>query len=263
MNLDLTGKTALVCGSSQGIGKAAAHVLADLGAKVVLFARNANSLQVALNDLPRLDNEEHEILVADFDQPEQVRTVADKYINESEHHIDILINNSGGPPSGPILEALPSDFLMAIHRHLICNQLLAQLVVPGMKEKGWGRIVNIISTSVKIPLENLGVSNTTRGAVASWSKTLASEVGQFNITVNNVLPGATDTERLKSIIKNNAEKASLSIDEIAQKMKSTIPVGRFGDPMEIANVVAFLCTHAADYVNGTSIPVDGGRTKSF
>mgnify|MGYP001814961233 FL=1 len=263
MNLDLTGKTALVCGSSQGIGKATAEVLADLGANVVLFARNADRLQQALTDLNTNGNQDHSILVADFDKPEQVRNVADKFINKSEHPIDILVNNSGGPPSGPILDASPSDFLLAIHRHLICNQLLAQLVVPGMKQKSWGRIVNIISTSVKAPLANLGVSNTTRGAVASWSKTLAGEIGAFNITVNNVLPGATNTERLHSIIKNKAEKSGATIDEVTKQMQSIIPSKRFGTSEEIANVVAFLCSPAADYVNGTSIPVDGGRTKSF
>jgi 3-oxoacyl-[acyl-carrier protein] reductase len=129
-----------------------------------------------------------------------------------------------------------------------------------MKKEGYGRIVNIISTSVKIPLPNLGVSNTIRGAVASWAKTMANELGQFNITVNNVLPGATKTKRLESIISNNAGKKNVPVDEVEKEMMKEIPMKRFAEPQELANVVAFLASPAASYVNGVSIPVDGGRT---
>jgi 3-oxoacyl-[acyl-carrier protein] reductase len=258
MNLSLENKIALVCGSTQGIGLAAAIELSNLGATCVLMARNENSLNQAVKQLNTGFNQQHSYLVADFDKPETVKMAVEKYVETNKVHI--LINNSGGPNAGAITTATEDEFLNTFNRHLICNHILAKALIPSMKAAGFGRIINVISTSVKIPLPNLGVSNTVRGAVASWSKTMANELGQFNITVNNVLPGATATNRLKGIIEVNSDKKNKSIDEIESEMKKEIPMKRFAEPNEIANVIAFLSSPAASYINGVSIPVDGGRT---
>jgi 3-oxoacyl-[acyl-carrier protein] reductase len=261
MNLSLKNKIALVCGSTQGIGWATAMELANLGATCVLMARNEAALQEAVAKLPTTFNQQHSYLVANFDEPEMVKAVIEKFIVNNAVHI--LINNSGGPAGGPIVTAKEEDFINTFNRHLICNHILTKAVVPSMQAAGYGRIINVISTSVKIPLHNLGVSNTIRGAVASWSKTMANELGQFNITVNNVLPGATSTGRLQSIIATNANKKSIAITELEEDMKKEIPMKRFAEPSEIANVIAFLASPAAAYVNGVNVPVDGGRTGSM
>ena len=261
MNLSLTNKTALVCGASQGIGLATAQELAKLGAACILLARNEESLQKAVEALPANYNQKHQYFVADFSNAKNVKTVAENIT--ANHSIHILINNTGGPAGGPIIDAGEIDFINTFNQHLICNHILTKAVVPSMKKEGFGRIINIISTSVKIPLKNLGVSNTIRGAVASWAKTMANELGQFNITVNNVLPGATKTGRLETIIKNNAAKQQKEIENIEEEMQQEIPMKRFGEPQEIAAVAAFLASPAASYVNGVSIAVDGGRTGSL
>lgn len=261
LSLSLKGKTALVGGSTQGIGLASAQELAELGANCILISRNEEKLKEAVAMLNTIQGQQHSYLVADFSNPEQVREVVAGYVKDK--NITILINNTGGPAGGPVTEAQPENFIQAFQQHLICNHILATLLLPGMKAEGWGRIVNIISTSVKIPLPALGVSNTIRGAVASWAKTMANEVAQFGITVNNVLPGATATGRLDSIIQNKASRLHKNREEIEQEMISEVPARRVGKPGEIAAMVAFLCTPAASYVNGTSIPVDGGRTGSI
>jgi 3-oxoacyl-[acyl-carrier protein] reductase len=260
MNIDLTGKHAVVCGSTQGIGKCVALELANLGASVTLIARNEEKLQGVLKELK--SNAKHDYLVADFTQPEQLeKKIKDWATNNTAH---ILLNNTGGPKGGLIREANVSEFQNAFTQHLICNHIMVQALYPGMKEAGYGRIVNIISTSVKQPLDGLGVSNTVRGAVANWSKTMANELGQFNITVNNVLPGATNTVRLKSIAENKAAQSSgLNYDEILASMAALSPMKRIAQPEEIANAVAFLASPAASYINGINVPVDGGRTKSL
>ena len=261
MNLSLENKTAIVCGSTQGIGFASAIELANLGATCVLMARNETALQEAIKQLSTAFSEKHSYLVADFDKPETVKVAIEKFVENNAVHI--LINNSGGPASGAITTANEEDFLNTFNRHLICNHILAKAVIPSMKAAGYGRIINVISTSVKVPLPNLGVSNTIRGAVASWSKTMANELGQFNITVNNVLPGATATQRLKGIIEVNSGKKNKSIYEVEEEMKKEIPMKRFAEPNEIANAVAFLASPAASYINGVSVAVDGGRTGSL
>ncbi len=258
MQLSIEGKHALIGGGSQGIGKAIAVELAALGASCTLLARNEEALKSAVAELPSPKGQQHNYLIADYNNYNALEELISSYIKERP--VDILINNSGGPAGGPVTEASAEAFLTAFQQHLICNHLLTHLVVPFMKTSGYGRIINIISTSVKIPLKNLGVSNTIRGAVASWSKTMSNELGKHGITVNNILPGATATARLKSIIDNKSGTTGRQVEEIEEEMLSEIPMGRFGQPEEIAAVAAFLATPAAAYVNGVSIPVDGGRT---
>lgn len=261
LSLDLTGKTALVAGSTQGIGYASAEALASLGARCILIARNEESLKAALEGLDTSKGQHHGYLVADFSRPETVKAAVTDFARN--HKVHVLVNNSGGPAAGPIVTATEEAFLQAFNQHLVCNHILTTALVPGMKEEGYGRVINIISTSVKVPLKGLGVSNTIRGAVASWAKTMANELASFGITVNNVLPGATATGRLEAIISNKAGKTGTPEEEVTREMLEEIPAKRFGRPEEIASVVAFLAGPAAAYVNGTSIPVDGGRTGSI
>ncbi|GHC55958.1 SDR family oxidoreductase [Ulvibacter litoralis] len=261
MKLDLQNRNALVCGSSAGIGKASALELASMGATITLVARNEEKLKAVLTELPTSEGQQHDYLVVDFSNPKVLQEQLAKATQDKTFHI--LINNTGGPKAGPVLTAGLDEFEAAFTQHLKCNHILAQAVIPGMKEAGFGRIINIISTSVKQPIEGLGVSNTIRGAVANWSKTLATEVGPFGITVNNVLPGATATERLTDILHNVAKKINGSFEDAEKMMKSVAPAKRFAEPEEIAYAVAFLASESASYINGINLPVDGGRTKSL
>jgi len=261
MNISLKNKTALVCGSSAGIGKATAIQLALQGANVILLARNKAKLEKVKATLSNDGSQEHGICIADFSNPEGLQEVVKGIISIQKIHI--LVNNTGGPAAGLISNAKTSEFLEAFNQHLICNHILATELMDGMKSEGYGRIINVISTSVKIPLKGLGVSNTIRGAVGNWSKTLANELGAFGITVNNVLPGATKTERLASIIENKAKKSGNSIAEVQKAMQSQVPMGRFAEPEEIANAICFLASPSASYINGINVPVDGGRTGSL
>ena len=258
MDLKLKDKNALVCGSTQGIGKATAILLAQEGANVTLLARNEEKLKAVLNELPN-SNQKHNYLVADFSKPEELK----KVLLSSDLQFHILVNNTGGPAGGPIFNAKIGEFEKAFTQHLKCNHILVQILAPFMKTQCFGRIINVISTSVKQPLDGLGVSNTIRGAVASWSKTMANELGEFGITVNNVLPGATNTERLLEIITNKANKTGLTIDKVAEIMKNASPAKRFAQPEEIANAIVFLASEKAAFINGINVPVDGGRTKSL
>lgn len=259
MNLDLRNKQAIVCGSTQGIGKAIALELANLGANVTLIARNEEALKKTKTELSTEYNQLHSYLCVDFSKPEELKSIVEAYL-QRQPTVHILVNNTGGPPAGPAHLAKTEEFISAFNNHLICNHILAQACIEGMKNAKYGRIINIISTSVKQPLPNLGVSNTIRAAVANWSKTLANELGKFNITVNNVLPGATATQRLQSIIENKSSKTGHAVDAVSQEMISEIPMGRFAEATEIANAVAFLASPAASYINGINLPVDGGRT---
>lgn len=259
MNLSLSGKKAMVCGSTQGIGRAAAEELALLGAEVILVARNEDKLRETVQSLPSAGTAKHSYIAADFNDPESLGAKVLEYLHDNGE-VHILVNNTGGPPGGPITGARLDEFESAFRNHLLCNHVLATTLLPGMKKAGYGRIVNVISTSVKLPLKGLGVSNTIRAAVANWAKTWANEVGQFGITVNNVLPGATKTQRLESIISGKAGKTGVEVSAVEEEMIHEIPAGRFGDASEIGAAIAFLASPAAGYINGINLPVDGGRT---
>jgi 3-oxoacyl-[acyl-carrier protein] reductase len=261
MNISLENKHAMVCGSTQGIGKAAAIELASLGAKVTLVARNEAELQNVLKELPQKFSQQHNYISADFTRPEELKMKIEKYVSGKAIHI--LINNTGGPKGGPVTDAKTEEFISAFNQHLICNHILAQAVLEGMKKEKYGRIINIISTSVKQPIKGLGVSNTIRAAVANWSKTLAGEVARYGITVNNILPGSTDTQRLSSLHEAIAKRESKSIDSVKEDWLREIPMGRFASAEEIANAIAFLASPAASYITGINLPVDGGRTGSL
>jgi len=262
MNLDLTNKTAVVCGSTQGIGKATAIELANLGASIVLVARNEEKLKTVLSELNSQNGQQHSYIIADFSNPTDLEKIMGEWVLEN-HKVHILVNNTGGPKGGPVRKAAVSEFLDAFNQHLICNHIMVQKLYPLMKAEGYGRIINVISTSVKQPLNNLGVSNTIRGAVANWSKTLANELGEFNITVNNVLPGATNTDRLQTLAQIKSAQINESVDTIFEDMASESPMKRIAQPEEIASAISFLASPAASYINGINVPVDGGRTKSL
>ena len=260
MNLNLKNKNALVCGSTAGIGKATAIALSNEGVNVTLIARNEDKLKNVLSKLNTAGN--HNYIVADFSNPTELKEKITTFISNNQG-FHILVNNTGGPRSGEIISATLEQFENTFTQHLKCNHILVQAVVPFMKKEGYGRIINIISTSVKEPIPGLGVSNTIREAVGNWSKTLSIELGEFGITVNNILPGFTETERLNEIIKVKAEKEGSTFDEMAEAMKNYAPVKRFARPEETANAIVFLASESASYINGINLPVDGGRTKSL
>ena len=261
MDLNLTGKHALVCGASEGIGRAAARELALLGADVTLLARRADALQACAADLPRRDGQQHGFIAADVAMHDALRAQVQALAAGKAVHI--LVNNTAGPPGGSAHGADLAAFTDAFGKHLLANQTLVQAVLPGMQAAGWGRIVNVISTSVREPIVGLGVSNTIRGAVASWAKTLSRELAPSGITVNNVLPGYTETGRIEQIVRDRSAATGQTPDQIVAAMRATVPAGRFARPEEIGSAIAFLCSPAAAYINGVSLAVDGGRMQSI
>jgi len=262
MDLNLAGRHALVCGASEGIGRAAAVELALLGANVTVLARHANVLADVVAALPLVvEGQRHGALAQDVGETAALETGVRALVTDRPVHV--LVNNTGGPPGGRALDAGANDYLAAFQRHLLANQALASAVVPGMRAAHWGRIINVISTSVKEPIANLGVSNTIRGAVASWAKTLSKELGADGITVNNVLPGYTRTQRLEQILRDRVQATGKDEAAISAAMLASVPAGRFADAHEVAAAIAFLATPAAGYVNGVSLAVDGGRMQSL
>lgn len=261
MDLDLTGRHALVCGASEGIGRAAAHELALLGADVTLVARREALLRDAAASLPTRGAQAHGWLVADMRELDaldaHVRAVA------AGKPVHVLVNNTGGPPGGPAHAASLDAYRDAFAQHVLAGQTLVAAVADGMRSAAWGRIVNVVSTSVREPIPNLGVSNTVRGAVASWAKTLSRELAPHGITVNNVLPGYTKTARLAQILADRSRSSGQTEDEVADGMRRTVPAGRFAEAGEVAAAIAFLCSPAAGYINGVSLAVDGGRMQSI
>ncbi len=261
MDLNLTGRHALVCGASEGIGRATAHELALLGADVTVLARRAEALQEVVAALPCSGAQQHGWIAADVARTDALRAQVEALAAGKPVHI--LVNNTGGPPGGPAHGADIAAFLDAFNKHVVANHTMVQALLPGMRAANWGRIVNVISTSVKEPIAGLGVSNTIRGAVASWAKTLSRELAPFGITVNNVLPGYTETGRVAQIVHDRAQASGQSEEVIIDGMRGNVPVGRFAQPGEIGGVIAFLCSPAAAYVNGVSLAVDGGRMQSI
>ncbi len=259
MNLDLANKTALVCGSSQGLGLATAKELALLGANVLLASRHADKLQEALKLLDCSKGQVHGFIEMDLSRPAKAKTLVDAWLSKG-HTIHILVNNAGGPPAGPLIDTDTDALELAFNTHLISSHLLVQTVLPGMRKAGYGRIVNIVSTSIKQPINGLGISNSIRAAVANWAKTLANEIGSNGITVNNVLPGFTNTDRLSYLFDKQAADQGLDKQTILDRTIASIPARRLGEPEEFGAAVAFLCSPAAAYINGINLPVDGGRT---
>ena len=262
MNLDLSNRTALVCGASQGLGAAVAKELALLGANIILLARTEINLQHVKSELDISRRQKHQYIIADTSKPLELIEKVKAFL-AAGNSIDIIVNNSGGPAAGPLLKTPINEMETAFHSHLIVSHLLAQLIVPGMKERGFGRIINILSTSIKQPINGLGISNSIRAAVANWAKTLANEIGAFGITVNNVLPGYTNTDRLDYLFGKQADTAQVSKEEILKRTIDLIPAGRLGEPHEFGAAVAFLCSPAAAYINGINLPVDGGKLGSL
>jgi 3-oxoacyl-[acyl-carrier protein] reductase len=262
MEITLEGKRALICGASRGIGRGVAQVLAEMGAEVVLLARNEEMLQEVCSSLPAKFGQKHKFATVDLSDWQVFRKQIDESI-AAYGNFHILVNNSGGPAPGPIVDAKPEDFIAAFNQHLVANHMLMQKLLPGMKEAGYGRIINVVSTSVKVPIDGLGVSNTVRAAVASWAKTLSNEVGKFGITVNNVLPGSIQTSRLDSILTDRGKRQDKTLDDVRAAFIDTTAVKRFGTVEEIAGAIGFLASSAANYITGVSLAVDGGRTKAL
>jgi len=262
MNINLSKKNAVVCGSTRGIGKAAALELAANGANVTLLSRNEIMLKGVIKELSNDGSQKHGFIAVDFSHPQKLKEKIKRFAGNNPP-VHILVNNTGGPKPGEIVNADISEFRMAFEQHLICNHILVQALIPGMKKEKYGRIINIISTSVKEPIDRLGVSNTIRAAVASWAKTLSFELGSYGITVNNVLPGSTKTDRLTSIIESVSKSYGISVKDAEKDWLSKVPAARFGEPGELAGVIAFLASPASSYINGVSLAVDGGRTRSI
>ncbi|MCS6917621.1 MAG: SDR family oxidoreductase [Chitinophagales bacterium] len=257
METDLKGKNALVGGSSKGIGRAIATALSLRGCNITLVARSEEALLDAIRALDTTAGQRHDFILADHSRPGELRELIQHQLHDTTYHI--LINNTGGPPAGDLLDMTLDQLEAAFRSHVVSAHLLAQLLVPGMKRSGYGRIINIVSTSVKVPIHGLGLSNTVRAALANWAKTLANELGPFGITVNNILPGATNTERLQELIRLRALKTGRRQEEIENEMIHEIPLHRFGYPEEIAAAAAFLASPQAAYISGINLTVDGGR----
>jgi 3-oxoacyl-[acyl-carrier protein] reductase len=257
MDLRLDGKNAIVCGSSQGIGKAVALRFSEMGANVFILARSENSLKDTIQELHNNGKQSHSYIQVDFSNPENaIQKIKNEIPEEKIFHI--LVNNSGGPAPGEINSADINNMRLAFEQHVIMSQLLTQYVLLGMKSAGFGRIINIISIGLKQPIENLGISNTIRGAMGSWAKTLARELAPLGITVNNLLPGHTKTTRLEALIQNRAKLGNKSVEQIENELLSLIPAGRLGKPEDIANAAGFLASQEATFITGINLPVDGG-----
>ena len=261
MEIDLTGKFALVGGGTNGIGKAIAIRLAASGASVCIMARNKSKLEKVVNELDRSRNQKHKFLEVDFSNY-NLFSKSIKYFFET-NHIDILVNNTQGPEGGSALEKSIDDYQSAFELLFKCAVKTSLLALTNMRDKKWGRIINVASISVKEPLNYLVLSNSMRSALVTWSKTLSVDIAKFNITINNVLTGYFNTERLKQLNSKKAEKLGINISKIEDKIKDTIPMKRFGNPEEYANLVCFLASEKSDYITGINIPIDGGFLKSL
>ncbi len=260
MNISLKHKKALIGGSSSGIGKAIAEQLAESGATVTLMARNGDKLKSILSKLPTADGQKHQYLLVDFNDFEGYKNVISTYFENNT--VDILINNTQGPSGGGALEKGVNDYQDAFDLLFKTVVFTSELALKQMRKNEWGRIINVASISVKEPLSYLVLSNSIRAAVTTWAKTLASDVGKYGITVNNVLTGYFDTDRITQLNTKKAEKMGVAPEEVLKEMEARVPVGRIGDPKEYGHLVAFLASEKAAYITGTNIPIDGGLLKS-
>lgn len=259
--MDLTGRHALVCGASKGIGRAASLALAELGAGLTLLARSRAQLEAVAAEARTRGAPVARVLVADLDDREGfTRQVREHLTDHGPAHI--VVHNTGGPPGGLLVDASPEALLAAFNRHVLTAQVLLQLTLPGMREAGYGRYLNVLSTSVREPIDNLGVSNTIRAAMAGWAKTLSRELPP-GVTINNVLPGYTDTQRLSSLAEAVGQRTQRTAEEVLEAWSASVPEGRLGRPEELGAVIAFLASPAAAYIRGASLPVDGGRLRSI
>jgi 3-oxoacyl-[acyl-carrier protein] reductase len=256
--LPLENRHAFVCGATQGIGRAIAMGMAQAGATVTVCGRNDQGLIRVLEDMPRPAQQKHWSVEVDFASAKDVAFAAETHL-KTAGTVHILVNNTGGPAAGAAIEAGLDDFRRAFEMHVLCSQALAQAFAPGMRQAGYGRILNITSTSVVTPIRGLGVSNTIRAAMANWGRTLAVELAPYGITVNTILPGFTRTARLSALFEGRARRAGSTVPEVEADAIRTVPMGRIGAPEEIAAAAVFLASPAASYITGVNLPVDGGR----
>jgi len=262
LDLGLKNKIALVCGSSKGLGKATAKCLALEGASVILCSSNPDNLQKAKRDIQEVSTAEVTAISANLSEHDDVSRLIEILFKQYSC-IDILVNNTGGPPPGKFEELSIDAWRKAYEAMFVSAVMLTQSVLPGMKSQRWGRILNITSIAVKQPVENLILSNSIRAGITGFARTLANEVASFGITVNNILPGFTRTERLVNLAEETAGRKGVSIEEAYQTWVKDIPMNRLGEPEEFGNVVAFLASERASYVTGASITVDGGWVRSL
>ncbi len=257
----LKNKLALVCGGSDGLGFGSAYQLASAGAELIITGRSEGKLREKKKELDRVNNKDNKTLCIDFDRTDEVKRIISELVIKAP--IQILVNNCGGPPPGKLILAEPSKLLKAFNQHIIASHIISTLLIPGMESSGYGRIINIISTSVRQPIPDLGISNTIRGAMASWSKTLSNELASTGITVNNILPGTTKTGRLENILSARQKKFNISREEAKNQMLDQIPMGRFAEVEEISKAILFLASPDASYITGTNLQVDGGKIRSI
>lgn len=259
MEISLLGKKAFVGGSSQGIGFAIAASMAACGADVTLTSRNEEKLKEAVAKLPKKRGQHHDYLVIDFGDLKKLDKVLMKYqAKTAKKPVNILVLNSGGPTPSTAFDATPPQYQAYFEEAILASQMLVQAFVPAMKAQGYGRIITVLSSTVKQPKIDLGISNTIRAAVANWAKSLSIELGGYGITVNNLLPGLIQTERLNELMDIRAEKAQISREKVAAAMAETIPAKRIGAPKDLGNMAAFLASDLAAYINGVNMPIDGG-----
>ena len=261
MKIDLSGKKALIGGSSKGIGLGIAKEIAESGASVCLMARNETKLKEIVSKLPSSENQNHDYLVVDFSNFDGFKIIIKDYVNKNR--IDILINNTQGPPAGNSLSKDIESYQEAFDLLFKSVVYTTSLIVPKMLKNKWGRIINVTSVSVKEPLNYLVLSNSIRSAVVAWAKSLSVDVGKGGVTVNSILTGYFDTERIKDLNKEKSKSLNISEDEVLEKMKSLVPINRLGKTEEFGYLVSFLSSDKAAYINGASIPIDGGLLKSY
>lgn len=259
MKIELAGKKALIGGSSKGIGLGIASQLAESGASVCLMARNESKLKEIVNQLPNSEN--HSYLVVDFSNFEEYKIKIEAYLENNQ--VDILVNNTQGPPAGNSLSKDIDSYQEAFDLLFKSIVYTTSLVVPKMQNNKWGRIINVTSVSVKEPLNYLVLSNSIRSAVVAWAKSLSVDVAKDGVTVNSILTGYFDTERIKELNKEKSKSLNISEVEVLEKMKSLVPVNRLGKTEEYGYLVSFLSSDKASYINGASIPIDGGLLRSY